>query len=40
MAGGNGGAVGKIYIETALIDNFKQIAGQIKSGLGKGKIPF
>ena len=36
MAGGNGGAVGKIYIETALVDNFKQIAGQIKSGLGKG----
>ena len=34
--GGKGTAVGKVYIETALIDNFKQIAGQIKSGLGNG----
>ena len=34
--GGKGTAVGKVYIETALVDNFKQIAGQIKSGLGNG----
>ena len=36
MANGGKGAVGKIYIETAVVDNFKQIAGQIKSGLGNG----
>ena len=36
MASGGKGAVGKIYVETAVVDNFKQIAGQIKSGLGNG----
>ena len=35
MAGGNGGASAKIYIEAALVDNFKQISGTLKNGLGK-----
>ena len=35
MAGGNGGASAKIYIEAALVDNFKQISSTLKNGLGK-----
>lgn len=31
----NGGASAKIYIEAALVDNFKQISSTLKNGLGK-----
>lgn len=36
MPSGGKGATAKIYIETEVIDNFKEQAAKIKSGLGKG----
>ena len=36
MPNGGKGAIAKIYVETEVIDNFKQQAAKIKSGLGNG----
>ena len=36
MPNGGKGAVAKVYIEAEVIDNFKQQAAKIKTGLGNG----
>ena len=36
MPSGGTGATAKVYIQAEVIDNFKEQAAKIKSGLGKG----